>query len=73
MSQKSQTYDDLSARGLISTLIEEVRKQRPTASRNTVHQAFRNPSTATRRLIVQIGETLLQQHEEKIQAADAAA
>ncbi len=73
MSNNSQTYDRLSALGLISTLIEEVRKQRPTASRNTIHLAFTQAHTPTRRMIVQIGETLLKKHEEEIQAADAAA
>lgn len=73
MSNNSQTYDRLSALGLISTLIEEVRKHRPKASRNTIHLAFTLTHTPTRKMIVGIGERLLQEKEEAIEEEAQAA
>lgn len=73
MSNNSQTYDRLSALGLISALIEEVRKHRPKASRNTIHLAFNLTHTPTRKMIVEIGERLLSRHEEELAQAEPVA
>lgn len=74
MNNNLQTYSRLSALGLIINLVEEVRKLRPRTSRNTILLAFREgPTTPARKMIVEIGERILEQQEETIEAEQAAA
>lgn len=57
-------YWKISAKGLVSDLIEKVKIERESISRNTIILAFKNGgTTATRRMIIEKGEQLLAETE----------
>jgi hypothetical protein len=59
-----QIYRKLSAKGLIAVLVEQVRKERASVSRNTILLAFRNGATTPlRELIIHTGQSLLESSE----------
>lgn len=58
-------YEQLSAYGLIGELHNRVAAKRPKVSRNTIHLAFSDATTPLRKMIVQLAEELLAEHEAK--------
>ena len=71
MEKTSQSiYDQLSVKGLIGDVLTEVRKIRPTTSRNTIHLSFQcGPTTPTRRMILDVAEKVLAHNEPKVLTA----
>lgn len=64
------TYEQLSARGLIGELHTRVAAKRPKVSRNTIHLAFYDATTPLRKMIVDIAEKLLSEHEAQTAVVD---
>jgi len=59
-------YQQLSAYGLIGELHKRVATKRPKVSRNTIHLAFDDATTPLRKMIVQLAEQLLAEHQDKM-------
>lgn len=62
--------EKISQYGLATALLEGVRKWRPTASRNTIWLALRNPNTDTRKRIYMEAEQLVTEYESLIAQGD---
>lgn len=71
--QRQNIYHRISAKGLMAQLVQAVRDERPTASRNTIHLAFLNGATTpTRKMILELAGKILEQVETEAMAdADA--
>lgn len=64
LTERQRIYNRLSAKGLISEVVERVRLERPKASRNTIHLAFiLGPTTPAREMILEIATKILEQAE----------
>lgn len=62
--QRQNIYHRISEKGLIANLIQAVREERPTASRNTIHLAFMlGGTTPTRSMILRLAAKILEQAE----------
>jgi hypothetical protein len=59
-------YEQISAYGLIGELYCRVVLRRPSVSRNTIHLAFRSPTTPLRKMIVRLAEELVSEHEASV-------